>query len=68
MRRAIIDKHKDGDLRTVDKFLFLPKRLSLPLCQQTAYIDEEWRWLEKCKIVKRYSQFCHCWVDSMWED
>jgi hypothetical protein len=56
-----------GDERTIEKFLWFPKR-----------ILNEWRWLERAWIVQRYDLYttrtilfgfpiaCEGWADMMW--
>jgi hypothetical protein len=66
MRKRIYHNTRDGAERTVSRFLLFPTTLSLPRGQRTPYLYDERRWLERAKIIQRYSQFSSCWIDSRW--
>jgi len=64
MRWKLKPKPDFGDTRIITRFLFLP------VC-----INKEYRWLERAKIKRRYSQWFDSdgysrgeWVNKAWED
>ena len=48
---------RDGDTKTVTRFLIFPKKL-----------NGQWRWLEKARWIKKYvwNGDCYEWNDQDW--